>query len=621
MPLEGIHVDDKLQFVEEPVEIMEREIKRLKRSRIPLVKVRWNSRRGPEFTWEREDSFKQKYPQLFTNRASSSTTRSERGLSWIVRVICEEFVDLKLAIRQDLGFIPSGNVVLSSTYVGKILGADQLLVILCYQYQESGIGFKKTKRSNRKIRIPIALWPCKVEEEMTLEEVDGQMVEKVETKIIAKDGTITKVPGKFKSYEIASNLVEQPNGQARGRVASIGLWKDNKKARGGTGFVATALIEMICGSSDHLRNTCPKLNRAPGQAGNHLALEGSRKQSGQREPSQRKSLHWERESMEGPGSNRFSDVEDGRIIRVRGERAVGIDKALEEVPGRGRRRQVKRISVVTRFTGCVSHEVKTSPSEIDARFVWAVQGITDHRFHQPSYSRGSASVIRQEERWIRSTNLRILVVYCDCINQGLGCVLCKQASHYAMIPAVIFHERIYNTLIWNYETVVFALKNLEALSVLANVVADALSRKERLKPRLCEGNGDDDGFPARTEGNGTKSPKLRRLVREYIMVELPGLDQQYGKEGEVRVCILWSGYGVPLIGDMRSIINDEAHKTKYSVHPGADKMYYDLRDRYWWPGMKRDIATYVSKCLTCSKVKAEHQRPSGLLQQHRKIPE
>nr|GEX22355.1 putative reverse transcriptase domain-containing protein [Tanacetum cinerariifolium] len=75
MPLEGIHIDDKLQFVEEPIEIMEREIKRLKRSRIPLIKVRWNSRRGPEFTWEREDSFKKKYPHLFTNQASSSTTR------------------------------------------------------------------------------------------------------------------------------------------------------------------------------------------------------------------------------------------------------------------------------------------------------------------------------------------------------------------------------------------------------------------------------------------------------------------------------------------------------------------------------------------------------------------
>ncbi|GJY21402.1 putative reverse transcriptase domain-containing protein [Tanacetum coccineum] len=76
VPLEGLHIDDKLQFVEEPVEIMEREIKRLKRSRIPLVKVRWNSRRGPEFTWEREDSFKKKYPHLFANRASSSTTMS-----------------------------------------------------------------------------------------------------------------------------------------------------------------------------------------------------------------------------------------------------------------------------------------------------------------------------------------------------------------------------------------------------------------------------------------------------------------------------------------------------------------------------------------------------------------
>nr|GEV95233.1 putative reverse transcriptase domain-containing protein [Tanacetum cinerariifolium] len=76
MPLEGIHVDDRLKFVEEPVEIMKWEIKRLKRSRIPLVKVCWNSRRGLAFTWEREYSFRKRYPHLFTNRATSSTTRS-----------------------------------------------------------------------------------------------------------------------------------------------------------------------------------------------------------------------------------------------------------------------------------------------------------------------------------------------------------------------------------------------------------------------------------------------------------------------------------------------------------------------------------------------------------------
>ncbi|GJT73668.1 putative reverse transcriptase domain-containing protein [Tanacetum coccineum] len=65
---------------------------------------------------------------------------------------------------------------------------------------------------------------------------------------------------------------------------------------------------------------------------------------------------------------------------------------------------------------------------------------------------------------------------------------------------------------------------------------------------------------------------------------------------------------------------DEAHTKRYSVHPGADKMYYDLQDMYWWPGMKKEIAIYVNKCLTCAKVKAKHQRPSGLLQQP-EIPE
>ncbi|GJT81607.1 putative reverse transcriptase domain-containing protein [Tanacetum coccineum] len=69
VPLDGLHLDDKLHFVEEPVEIVDRKVKRLKRSRIPLFKVRWNSKRGPEFTWEHEDQFQKKYPHLFTKTA------------------------------------------------------------------------------------------------------------------------------------------------------------------------------------------------------------------------------------------------------------------------------------------------------------------------------------------------------------------------------------------------------------------------------------------------------------------------------------------------------------------------------------------------------------------------
>nr|GFA69508.1 putative reverse transcriptase domain-containing protein [Tanacetum cinerariifolium] len=76
VPLDGLHFDDKLYFVEELVEIIDREVKQLKQSRIPLVKVRWNSKRGPEFTREREDQFRKKYPHLFAKTTSSSSVTS-----------------------------------------------------------------------------------------------------------------------------------------------------------------------------------------------------------------------------------------------------------------------------------------------------------------------------------------------------------------------------------------------------------------------------------------------------------------------------------------------------------------------------------------------------------------
>ncbi|GJR29670.1 putative reverse transcriptase domain-containing protein [Tanacetum coccineum] len=76
VPLDEIHIDDKLHFVEEPVEILDREVKKLRRSCIPIIKVRWNSKRGPKFTWEREDQFWEKYPHLFTKTAPSKNAAS-----------------------------------------------------------------------------------------------------------------------------------------------------------------------------------------------------------------------------------------------------------------------------------------------------------------------------------------------------------------------------------------------------------------------------------------------------------------------------------------------------------------------------------------------------------------
>ena len=80
--------------------------------------------------------------------------------------------------------------------------------------------------------------------------------------------------------------------------------------------------------------------------------------------------------------------------------------------------------------------------------------------------------------------------------------------------------------------------------------------------------------------------------------------------------VVWFGKRlcVPNKAELKELILWEAHDTPYSIHPGGTKMYQDLRERFWWHGMKREIVSYVAKCDVCQRVKAEHQRPPGLLQ-------
>ncbi|GKD64208.1 putative reverse transcriptase domain-containing protein, partial [Tanacetum coccineum] len=146
----------------------------------------------------------------------------------------------------------------------------------------------------------------------------------------------------------------------------------------------------------------------------------------------------------------------------------------------------------------------------------------------------------------------------------------------------------------------------------ANIVADALSRKQRMKPRRAQTMSMTihSSIKARILEAQSKASKGANTPAEM----LKGLDKQFERKEDGGLYLtkrIW----VLVYSNLRTLIMKEAHTTKYSVHPGADKMYYDLRDLYWWPGMKKDIALYVSKCLTSSKVKAKHQKPSGLLQQ------
>ncbi|GJU32532.1 putative reverse transcriptase domain-containing protein [Tanacetum coccineum] len=105
------------------------------------------------------------------------------------------------------------------------------------------------------------------------------------------------------------------------------------------------------------------------------------------------------------------------------------------------------------------------------------------------------------------------------------------------------------------------------------------------------------------------------LKEENIKAEnLRGMDKAFKIRPDGTRCIKNQSW-LPLFGNLRDLIMHESHKSKYSIHPGSDKMYQDLKKLYWWPNMKAIIAEYVGKCLTCSRVKAECQKPSGLLVQ------
>nr|GEU89275.1 hypothetical protein [Tanacetum cinerariifolium] len=156
----------------------------------------------------------------------------------------------------------------------------------------------------------------------------------------------------------------------------------------------------------------------------------------------------------------------------------------------------------------------------------------------------------------------------------------------------------------------------------ANVVADALSRKERIKPLRVHALVMTIGLDlprqileAQTEAMKPKNLKFEdvggMLIENSKDPEKPRKEKLEPHADET--LYLNNRSWLPCYGELRTLIMYESHKSKYSVHPGSDKMYQDMKLQYWWPNMKADIATYVSKCLTCLKVKAEHQKPSGLL--------
>nr|GEY08440.1 reverse transcriptase domain-containing protein [Tanacetum cinerariifolium] len=365
---------------------------------------------------------------------------------------------------------------------------------------------------------------------------------------------------------------------------SGGLWKENKKEKVGTGFVATAPLrnEFVgynprpvapvsavrvgnnprvcyeCGSPDHFRNTCPKMYRAAGQAGDWLALKVNRNTRSMANFSfistEFAPLLNVKPSIVNPGyvievgdGHESFDVimgidwlsqnkavivchekvveiplEDGKTLKVHGERPVGIAKAVKNANTKEDHEVhlglllelLRKEKLYAKFSKC-----KFLVQEKNQKYVWGVD--QEEAFQTLKNNLCDASILTLPD------GVEDFIVYYDASNQVLGCVLMQRGKVIAYASRQLkIYEKNYTTHDLELGAIVFALKTW----------------------------------------------------RHYL----------YGTK---RVIYM----------DHKSLQHIFDQKELNMRQRRADKMYHDLRDMYWWSGMKRDIATYVSKCLTCSK--------------------
>ncbi|GKA59301.1 putative reverse transcriptase domain-containing protein, partial [Tanacetum coccineum] len=567
-----------------------------------------------------------------------------------------------------------------------------------------------------------------------------------------------------------------------------GSWKDNKKAKVGKGFVATtpprnvnvcvypkcakcftyhpesgpcrlcfncqkpghfardcrAPVKQVapvidvrmgnnqrvcykCGRSEHLRNTCPKLNRSPGQVGNHLALEGNRKTQNNGNQARGRAFSVNAvDALQDPnivtdvangkkevdriihdwklelgnslfimdliplGHGSFDVIVGGEILRVQGERTLEgtktlismkadepelsdipivrdfINVFLKDLSRLPLQRQVEfRIDLIPRATPVANHSPWGAPVLFVKKKDGSLRMYIDYRelnkltvknryplariddlFDQFKELESSYNAVRDTiifgVSWVIPTfyrdfskiakpltsltqknkkyewgakqeeafqtlkdnlcNAPILslpdgiedfVVYCDASNQGLGCVLMQRGKVIAYASRQLkIHENNYTTHDLELGAVVFALKTWRhyLYGTKSVIYTDHKSLQHIFDQKEL-------------------NMRQRRWIELFSDYECeiryhPAQSEAFqAREAPADI-----------VGGVRTIIMDEAHKTRYSVHPGADKMYHDLRDMYWWPGMKRDIATMEKLArLYIDEIVARHGVPVSII--------
>nr|GEZ93961.1 hypothetical protein [Tanacetum cinerariifolium] len=202
------------------------------------------------------------------------------------------------------------------------------------------------------------------------------------------------------------------------------------------------------------------------------------------------------------------------------------------------------------------------------------------------------------------------VVYCDASHKGLGAVLMQREKVIAYVSRQLkVHEQNYTTHDLELGSVVFAVKIW--MHYLYGTKCMVFTDHKSLQHILDQKELNMRKRQAQFEALKPKNPE-KEDVGGMIRNDIP--KEKLEPRADGTLCLNDRSW-LPCYDDLRFVYMHESHKLKYSIHPDSDKMYHDIRKLYWWPNMKANIATYVSKCLICARVKAEHQRPVGLLVQ------
>nr|GEU61381.1 hypothetical protein [Tanacetum cinerariifolium] len=268
--------------------------------------------------------------------------------------------------------------------------------------------------------------------------------------------------------------------------------------------------------------------------------------------------------------------------------------------------------------------VYADPAKVEAIKSWAAPTT-------PTEMRQFLGLARYYRRFIKALpeGTKDFVVYCDASLKGYEALLMQRekviayasrqlkvheenyTTHDLELGAVVFALRLWRHYLYGTKCVVFTdhkrlkyILNQKELNLRQQRWIELLSDYDcEIRYHSGKANVIREAHEEAMKGENVKAENLERLIKP-IFEFCPD-----------ETCCFENRVWLSLFDGLRDLVMHESHKSKYSIHPGSNKMYQDLKPLYWWPNMKADIATYVSKCLTCAKVKAEHHKPSGLLQQ------